>query len=51
MGRAALLLLTDMWAGIVLLAVIGFSMNFLFSRIERRVLRWHFGARRREGGQ
>jgi ABC-type nitrate/sulfonate/bicarbonate transport system permease component len=42
-----LFLLTDMWAGVLLLAVIGFSMNSLFSKLERRLLSWHFGARRR----
>ena len=40
-------LLTDMWCGIVLLAVIGFSLNWLFLKVEDRVLVWHRGARGR----
>lgn len=32
-----------MWAGIVLLAIIGFGCNLLFSLARRRVLRWHVG--------
>lgn len=40
-------LLTDMWAGIVLLAVLGYGLNLIFETIERRLLRWHRGARRR----
>lgn len=42
------LLMTDMWAGIVLLAALGYLLNFLFEGIERRLLRWHRGARRRD---
>lgn len=40
-------LLTDMWAAIVLLSVLGFTLNLIFSQVERRVLRWHAGARQR----
>jgi ABC-type nitrate/sulfonate/bicarbonate transport system permease component len=40
-------LLTDMWCGIVLLALIGYSLNLLFLKFERRVLGWHRGARGR----
>ncbi len=40
-------LLTDMWAAIVLLSLLGFTLNLIFSQIERRVLRWHAGARQR----
>jgi len=39
--------LADMWAGILLVAFIGFALNVLFSIGERRVLRWHRYARRR----
>jgi ABC-type nitrate/sulfonate/bicarbonate transport system permease component len=42
-----LFLMTDMWAGIVLLAGIGFTLNLIFSAFERRMLRWHFAARGR----
>jgi ABC-type nitrate/sulfonate/bicarbonate transport system permease component len=38
---------TDMWANIVLLAVVGFALNGLFNAVERRVLRWHAASRRR----
>ncbi len=35
----------EMWTGIVLLGVLGFALNWAFLRVERRVLRWHRGAR------
>jgi ABC-type nitrate/sulfonate/bicarbonate transport system permease component len=34
-----------MWAGIFLLAILGYVLNVLFLLVERRVLRWHRGAR------
>lgn len=34
----------DMWAGILLLGVIGFAANTLFETAERRVLRWYLGS-------
>ena len=37
-------LLTDMWCGIVLLAVIGYSLNTLFLKVENHILNWHRGA-------
>ena len=40
-------LLTDMWCGIVLLALIGYALNWLFLKFEKRVLGWHRGARGR----
>jgi ABC-type nitrate/sulfonate/bicarbonate transport system permease component len=40
-------LLTDMWCGIVLLALIGFTLNWLFLMLEDHVLDWHRGARGR----
>ncbi|WP_064721753.1 ABC transporter permease [Paenarthrobacter nicotinovorans] len=36
----------DMWAGILLLGVIGFLVNILFSFLRRRVLSWYIGSRR-----
>jgi ABC-type nitrate/sulfonate/bicarbonate transport system permease component len=33
--------ISDMWAGIVLLGVVGYVANFLFVQAERRVLHWH----------
>jgi ABC-type nitrate/sulfonate/bicarbonate transport system permease component len=42
-----LFLLTDMWCGIVLLALIGYSLNWLFLKFEDYVLAWHRGARGR----
>lgn len=33
--------ISDMWAGIILLGIIGYVANFLFVQAERRVLRWH----------
>ncbi|WCB91526.1 Bicarbonate transport system permease protein CmpB [Baekduia alba] len=38
-------LVLDMWAGIVLLALLGLVINIIYVRIERRVLHWHRGAR------
>lgn len=35
----------EMWGGIVLLGVLGFGLNWLFLRVEDRVLFWHRGAR------
>jgi ABC-type nitrate/sulfonate/bicarbonate transport system permease component len=40
-------LLTDMWCGIVLLALLGCTLNWLFVKLEDRVLAWHRGARGR----
>ena len=34
----------EMYSGIVLLAILGFALNALFSLVERRVLAWHLGA-------
>jgi ABC-type nitrate/sulfonate/bicarbonate transport system permease component len=33
--------ISDMWAGIILLGIIGYVANFLFVTAERRALRWH----------
>jgi ABC-type nitrate/sulfonate/bicarbonate transport system permease component len=35
----------EMWSGIILLGLLGFTLNVLFGIVERRVLRWHRGAR------
>jgi ABC-type nitrate/sulfonate/bicarbonate transport system permease component len=40
--------MTDMWAGIVLLGILGYLLNAVLVAIEGRVLAWHRGARRRE---
>ena len=37
--------LDDMWAGILMLGIVGFSLNALFVAAERRVLVWHRGMR------
>ena len=37
--------ITDMWAGMLLLGVLGVLFNALFVVVERRVLRWHHGMR------
>jgi ABC-type nitrate/sulfonate/bicarbonate transport system permease component len=37
--------ITQMWAGIFLLALLGYVLNALFLLVERRALRWHRGAR------
>ncbi|WP_207933104.1 ABC transporter permease [Actinomadura sp. GC306] len=38
--------LPRMWAGIVMLGILGFVFNAVFMLLERRVLAWHIGARR-----
>jgi ABC-type nitrate/sulfonate/bicarbonate transport system permease component len=35
----------EMWSGILLLGILGYVLNAIFLLIERRVLRWHRGAR------
>lgn len=35
----------EMWSGIVLLGILGYVLNLLFMLAERRMLRWHRGAR------
>ena len=40
-------LLTDMWCGIVLLALLGYTLNWLFLKFEDQALGWHRGARGR----
>jgi ABC-type nitrate/sulfonate/bicarbonate transport system permease component len=37
--------ITEMWAGIVLLGVLGYALNALLLAAERRLLAWHLGAR------
>lgn len=41
--------ITDMWTGIVVLALLGSALNLLFVLVENRVLHWHYGARAVEG--
>jgi ABC-type nitrate/sulfonate/bicarbonate transport system permease component len=35
----------EMWSGILLLGILGYVLNVIFVLVERRVLRWHRGAR------
>jgi ABC-type nitrate/sulfonate/bicarbonate transport system permease component len=37
--------ISEMWSGILLLGILGYALNMAFVMIERRVLRWHRGAR------
>jgi ABC-type nitrate/sulfonate/bicarbonate transport system permease component len=37
--------ITEMWSGILLLGVLGYVLNVLFTVVERRILAWHIGAR------
>jgi ABC-type nitrate/sulfonate/bicarbonate transport system permease component len=43
----------DMWAGIVMLGLVGYAVNLVFVVVEHRALRWHRGWRRstREEGR
>jgi NitT/TauT family transport system permease protein len=38
----------DMYAGVVTLGILGYTLNAIFVNIERYVLRWHFDANRRD---
>jgi ABC-type nitrate/sulfonate/bicarbonate transport system permease component len=38
----------DMYAGVIVLGILGYALNALFVRVEHYVLRWHFDANRRE---
>jgi len=40
-------LLTDMWCGIVLLALLGYTLNWVFLKVEDRALGWYRGVRGR----
>lgn len=40
----------EMWSGVFLLGLIGFTFALLFRAIERRVLSWYFGLRRSQRG-
>ena len=33
--------MTDMWAGLIMLGLLGYGLNLLFALLERRTLRWH----------
>lgn len=37
--------MVDMWAGILLLGILGYVLNALLSMLESRVTRWHRGSR------
>jgi ABC-type nitrate/sulfonate/bicarbonate transport system permease component len=39
--------LTDMWAGILLIALLGLLFNIILEVVERRTLRWYRGSKRR----
>lgn len=39
-------LLTDMWAGILLLSILGLLLNLIFEAMERHFLRWHHASHR-----
>lgn len=34
-------MIVDAWTGVILMGILGFAVNFIFDRIERRVLRWY----------
>lgn len=39
-------MISDMWAGILLLGVIGFAANMLFELIRNKILAWYVGSKR-----
>ena len=42
--------ITEMWAALFLLAILGYVLCTAFLMVERRLLRWHEGAHRTRGG-
>jgi len=34
-------MITDAWTGVILMGILGFSINFFFDLVERRILRWY----------
>lgn len=40
-------MITDMWAGMLLLGVLGYLLNLLFDAIQRRAMAWYFASRER----
>jgi ABC-type nitrate/sulfonate/bicarbonate transport system permease component len=38
--------ITDMWAGALLIGLLGYVINVLFSLLEKRVLSWHIARRK-----
>ena len=37
----------EMYAGVIVLGILGYALNWLFVGFEARALRWHFDATRR----
>lgn len=37
--------ISEMWSGILVLGRLGYVLNLAFTYVERRLLRWHRGAR------
>ena len=36
--------ITEMWSALFMLAILGYLLNMIFLRVERRMLAWHDGA-------
>jgi ABC-type nitrate/sulfonate/bicarbonate transport system permease component len=34
----------EMWAGVLILGLVGYVLNMVFVAVERRLLRWHHAA-------
>jgi ABC-type nitrate/sulfonate/bicarbonate transport system permease component len=45
LGAATILQMPDMWSGILLLGVLGFGVNAVFTLAEARALKWYYGER------
>ncbi|HEX5492956.1 MAG TPA: ABC transporter permease [Mycobacteriales bacterium] len=43
--------LPEMWAGILLLGLVGYLAHLVFSAVERRLLSWHSGSRQSSRGE
>lgn len=39
-------MITDAWTGVILLGILGFTINFLFDLVERRALRWYLTSKK-----
>lgn len=39
-------MIIDAWTGVILMGILGFSVNILFNVVERRVLRWYLASKK-----
>ena len=39
-------MIIDAWTGVILMGILGFSVNILFNVVERRALRWYLASKK-----